>query len=219
MRRILFHTLIVGLVAGGPMVFFSAPKWWANTREAVSAKINGWSSTESTDEASTLPNVSEDPVLSSNLPSEPLLEGDPAADLGEVLRFDVTTGWIMRRWPRVTTGLSHLQLQGYRVPLVTGTGPDDLAGALTYYFNPAQQVQKITFQGTTGNATRLIRLLTTRFHFARRIANDASLFLYEVPTTHGPPKSVLQVRPARILKANEPYRRFEVALVIERPEE
>ncbi len=61
-----------------------------------------------------------------------------------MLRFDVTVEWVMQRWPRVSTGLPYLQLQGYRVPLVTGTKVADLAGSLTYYFNARQQVQRIT---------------------------------------------------------------------------
>jgi len=59
---------------------------------------------------------------------------------------------VISRWPRVSAGLAELQLQGYRVPLVSGTTANDLAGALTYYFNSRQQVQRITFQGTTATS-------------------------------------------------------------------
>ena len=48
----------------------------------------------------------------------------PLPSLAEVLRLDVTVEWVLQRWPRVTTGLPQLQLQGYRVPLVTGTKDD-----------------------------------------------------------------------------------------------
>ena len=71
-------------------------------------------------------------------------DATPMPSLAEVLRFDVTVAWVMQRWPRVSTGLPYLQLQGYRVPLVTGTTVADLAGSLTYYFNAQQQVQRIT---------------------------------------------------------------------------
>ena len=140
-------------------------------------------------------------------------------DLAEVLRFDLTPDWIVSRWPRVSTGLGQLQLQGYRVALVTGTAQDDLAGALTYYFNPRQQLQRITFRGTTGSAQKVVRLLTTRYGFARRLTNDASLFLYELPSLNGQARSYLWLRPARVVTSSDPYRRFEVAFVIERPEE
>ena len=48
----------------------------------------------------------------------------------------------MRRWPRVTT-VPQFALAGLRVPLVTGTQIDDLAGSLTYYFDRTDQVQRI----------------------------------------------------------------------------
>ena len=79
----------------------------------------------------------------------------PLPSLAEVLRFDVTVEWVMQRWPRVTTGLPQLQLQGYRVPLVTGTSLSDVAGSLTYYFNARQQVQRITLRGTDRRSQRL----------------------------------------------------------------
>ena len=147
----------------------------------------------------------------------PSLEGFPTFDFAEVFRFDVSPGWIMSRWSRVSAALGTLQLQGYRVPLVTGTAEDDLAGSLTYYFNSAQQVQRITFSGTTGDSRKLVHFITGRYGFARRVANNPSLFLYEIPETQGPPKNLLEVRPARLLRADLPYQRFEVELSIERP--
>ena len=146
-------------------------------------------------------------------------EGAPVHDLADVLRFDVTPDWIVHNWPRVSTGLAHLPLQGYRVPLVTGTAQDDLAGSLTYYFNPHQQVQRITFYGTTGNTSKLVNLAVTRFGFTRRLTNDPGVFLYELPDSRGQVNSFVWIRPARVVRATEPYRRFELALLIERPDQ
>jgi hypothetical protein len=135
-------------------------------------------------------------------------------DLAEVLRFEVTAAWILGRWPSVSTGLSQLDLQGYRVPMVTGAAEDDLAGALTYYFNSRQQVQRITFYGTTGDPDKLIRLLAARYRFGRRLTNDPSLFRYEVAEPKGPPKSHLDIR---LVRPTLPAQRFDVSLLIERP--
>ena len=63
----------------------------------------------------------------------------PVLSLEEVLRFDVTTAWVLSKWPRVSANLAELDMQGYRVPLVTGTGDADVAGSLTYYFNAKQR--------------------------------------------------------------------------------
>ena len=94
------------------------------------------------------------PTLANAVPAPPVV------DLSEALRFEVTSAWVLGRWPRVTAGLPDEDLQGYRVALVTGTREDDLAGSLTYYFNKHQRCQRITFQGTTGDARKLIAYLT-----------------------------------------------------------
>jgi len=198
-----------------PMAYYSSPEWWPKIAASLS------SATPSQDSASLVEYVPPtyadraSPSAPGGIPGS--LEGTPVDDLSEVLRFDLTPGWVVNRWPRVSAGLAHLQLQGYRVPLVTGTAEDDLAGALTYYFNPRQQVQRITFYGTTGNTRKLVDLVTTRFGFARRLTNDASVFVFEIPGSNGQAISSLWVRPAKVIKTSDPRRRFEVALVIERP--
>jgi hypothetical protein len=98
---------------------------------------------------------------------------------------------------------------------VTGTAADDLAGSLTYYFNANQRVEQITFEGTTGDATSLLRILIARYGFGRRLTNDPGLFRYEVPELRGPPKSFLDIR---LTQPNDPYRRYQVELVLVRPE-
>lgn len=148
--------------------------------------------------------------------SDAPIEGLPVTGMSDVFRFDVTTAWVLGRWPRVTTRLAELQLQGYRVPLVTGTAEDDIAGSLTYYFNPAQRVERITFFGTTGDARKLVRVMALHHGFTRRQTDDPGLYLYEV-RYNGKAVSELQIRPAKIVAASQRHRRFEVALRIQRP--
>ena len=113
------------------------------------------------------------PIADSTLTPAPLATasaGDgasvPVRGVAQVFRFDVTPEWIVRSWPQVSTGLAQVQLQGYRVPLVTGTTENDLAGSLTYYFNAQQQVVQIAFHGTTGDVRNLLALLSNRYHCA-----------------------------------------------------
>ncbi len=134
------------------------------------------------------------------------------------MRFDVTPAWIVRQWPRVSAGLGDLLLHGYRVPLVSGTAEDDLAGALTYYFNSQQQVERITFSGTTGDPRRLIQWVIDRFAFARRLTNDPGIILYEGPRPDRRPQSTLCIRPVPVVKASNALARFNVALTLERPQ-
>lgn len=144
------------------------------------------------------------------------IEGFSAHDLGEVLQFESTPAWVMARWPRVTAGLAELDLQGYRVPLVTGTGQDDLAGSLTYYFDKNQRIEFINFHGTTGDPRKLIALVTSRYSFLRQQTQDPSLLLYQYKW-NGKALSELRVRPARVVRANQPHARFEVELAMKRP--
>jgi len=209
MFKLLFRTAVFGAAIFLPMLFFSASDIWTGAKKTVASVLEGVNDTDSTPATATPP-----PAAPTTIP----LEGSEVRDFGEVFRFDVTTGWVMSRWARVSTGMAQLQLQGYRVPLVTGTARDDLAGALTYYFGPEQQVRKITFNGTTGDATRLVRLLVGRYGFHRRLANDGGLFVYEAPDKEGGIHSVLRIRPTGVVKADEPYQRFHVDLVLEPPE-
>ncbi len=205
MQRYLILGSALAFAMFGPMLFHQMPSWLSDKPKPAAAP------------AAKAKTAQAAPV--STVPLTPQLEGLPLRDLGEVLRFDITPGWIMNRWSRVSSALGDLQLQGYRVPLVTGTRDDDLAGSLTYYFNPKQQVQQITFHGTTGDTRRLVQFVTSRYQFGRRVANDPSQFIYEIPEPRGAAKSSLTIRPASILSANQPRQRFDVALVIQRPED
>jgi hypothetical protein len=126
---------------------------------------------------------------------------------------------VLQRWPRVSTDLPSLQLHGYRVPLVSGTEPAALAGALTYYFNPAQQVQRITFRGTTGDPRAIILLLTNRYHYARRPNNDPSRLLYESTGSSRQLIGQVVIRSVPVVRASDPYKKYEIDLSMNRPEE
>jgi hypothetical protein len=209
LKKAVLGTVLLATAAGGPAVYHALPNYWKALRQQ-------WSSSSETAAAGA---ASSEPLRAAPAGEKPALplEGVPTQSLAEVLRFDVTTGWVLRRWPRVSTGLAELPLQGYRVPLVTGTAETDLAGALTYYFNSQQQVQRIGFQGTTGNPRELIRLLSDRYKFARRLTNDPGLYVYEVADPAGRPKSVLRIQSVGVVKSSEPRRRFDVELMLERP--
>jgi hypothetical protein len=142
----------------------------------------------------------------------------PAPGLEDVLRFDVTVEWVMQHWSRVSTGFQHIQLQGYRIALVTGGELTDIAGSLTYYFNPSQQVQRILFHGTTGDPAALVGILTSRYHFTRRLVNDPGWVIYETVDANNQLTGSLKIRSARVVRADQPYTRFEVELAIDRPD-
>ena len=219
MRFLLRSMLLTGGLAAaalGPALFFSASEGWSQLQSAL--PLGGGTTDRGADEV--LEGLDERAAVPAELapflPAELPPEGVPARDLEEVFRFDRTPGWVAVNWPRVSTGLGQLPLHGYRVPLVTGTGEDDLAGALTYYFGPQQQLERITFYGTTGNVNRLIHLLVSQHRFTRRPTNDAGLFLYEAADPSHRVVGSLRIRSAPVLRADDPLGRFEIALDMRR---
>jgi hypothetical protein len=147
--------------------------------------------------------------------SRPLPRQAPI-DLDQVFDFGITPAWVLGRWPRVSTRLADIELLGYRVPLVSGTRPDDLAGSLTYYFNSQQELERISFQGTTADGRRLISLVERKFGFKRQLTTDPNLYLYQVLWSDKP-KGQLWFQPADVVAADNRYGAFQVRLTIDRP--
>lgn len=145
----------------------------------------------------------------------PRLVGAPVSDLGEVLRFDVSPQWVMARWSRVSTVLADLELEGLRVPLVTGTNLDDLAGSLTYYFDKKHQVRRLSFHGYTGDERKVAALVCQRYKLQPTQSLHAALFLAK---WNGEPMSALRVALAPVVRADSPNTRLEVMLEINRPD-
>lgn len=203
-KRTILILLPIGAILG-PSLWHQRGDWWERVKELLIPVTTSDAGAAppaggSTDTAATPGAAAKNP------PAKTAFE--------EVFRFDVTPEWIIQRWKPVTPGLAQLELQGYRVPLMTGTASDDVAGSLTYYFNARQQVQRITFQGTTGDAGRLIRFLAAHYRFGRRMTQNPGLVRYEVPKPSGPPESALDIR---LNVPDDRLRRYNVALLLERP--
>ncbi len=111
--------------------------------------------------------------------------------------------------------MSGLTLEGLRVPLVTGTQTDDLAGSLTYYFDKQQRVRRITFHGYTGDEHELVELVAGQFGLRREPTLGAGLYLAK---WNGRPTSVLRVANAPIVRASQPRSRLQIVLEINRPD-
>ena len=134
-------------------------------------------------------------------------------------RFDITPGWVEQNWDFVTACVGPMNLQGYRVSLVTGSSPDDLTGVLTYYFDNHKQLQQIQFQGTTGHLGRFTTMLRQQFHMSQRIVNDPSLTIFETPASLRGPKNIMEARAPMVIKSDQLYHRFEIYLQLNRPVE
>lgn len=211
-RRRIMYLVGFAAAAAGPYAIFNG--------KVVPAVTNGWNSTSSEPAGNVaLPAntefnwpVSAGGDLSNGQPasvSGPLLAGPPVADLREVIRFDIDPAWVRSRWSRVSTTLANLELEGMRVPLVTGTAVDDLHGSLTFYFDRDRRLQRLSFFGYTGDARRLIELVTKYHHLVQQPTIDAGLY---VRRWNNRPASVLRISHAPVVRASQPNSQLQVLL-------
>lgn len=149
-------------------------------------------------------------------PVETPLEGIKSISLEEVFRFDVTKEWVYQHWARKSTALAELGLFGVRVPLVTGTQLTDIAGSLTYFFDPSGRVQKITFKGNTGDTTQLVTLAVRRFGLQPQVGSVAGEQLFQTTSTSGV-LSELHTRPSAVLWSSSPHDSFSVNFQLQPP--
>ncbi len=160
------------------------------------------------------------PVANSNPLNKPsndlLLSQPPIFALQEVVRFDINPAWVTSRFPQVSTVVGDLQLDGLRVPLVTGTTPTDLAGTLTYYFDRYQRLQRISLHCVTGDPTRFAVELQRSYQLQRQAALGGALYLR---SWKGSPACVMHTAPVTMIRADAPYSRFNLFLEVNRPDQ
>ena len=220
-KTYLWSGVLLAVAFGGPIGLFHFSDFWNDLQERQIRTNPPRSGATETAAGGHEVRSGAEPRLptSSPVPTNLAIENAPILGLDEVFRFDLAPADVLRRWPRVSTDLPSLHLHGYRVPLVSGTEPTALAGALTYYFNPAQQVQRITFRGTTGDPRAIILLLTNRYHYARRPNNDPSRLVYESTNSSRQLIGQVVIRSVPVVRASDPYKKYEIDLSMDRPEE
>lgn len=168
--------------------------------------------------APALPNPTAPPALGSvpglqDLPGS--LAGPATRDFGQVINYGVTPDWVLANWSRVTTVLAEHNLEGLRVAFVSGTGIDDLAGVLTYYYDTERRLQRIAFQGHTGDARRLETFVQQSFGLRSEPGLYAGLWLTK---WNGQPKSALLIHHAPVVVSASSHARLEVLLELNRPD-
>ena len=119
-----------------------------------------------------------------------------------VFRFDLTPA-------DVNEGDS----MGFRVALVTGTQPDDLAGSLTYYFGKTNELNRISFLGATGDARRLIQVISAEYQLKEMPTKTAGLY---VNGWNSNPKSALRLAYAPRIDSRYQNQQLEVFLELNR---
>lgn len=143
------------------------------------------------------------------------LVGGPIGDLREVLRFDISPDWVTAQFARVTTVLAETELEGLRVPVVTGIGPSDLAGSITYYFDYSGKLQRVMLHGFTGDASRVVETMTQHYGLRAEPTLDAGVYMRR---WNAQPVHFLRLTRAPIVYSDALHHKFTVYLELNQPD-
>ena len=146
--------------------------------------------------------------------SEPELVVRRVGDLREVLRFDISPDWVINRFSRVSTVLADLNLKGLRVPIVTGTRADDMAGTLTYYFDHRGALQRVTIHGFTGHPAKLVGTMTQFYGLQSEPALEAGVYTRR---WNGLPVHFLRMTHAPVVYSDAVHQKYTVFLELNQP--
>lgn len=224
-RRNLVALLLTA--AGGPYFVNETEvgkKWWQNGTQFVSSVTSQVKSSPVSLKNSGNPLYETEQLWKRGIPadvtqqaqSQPLtsLVGGPIHDLRDVLRFDVNPDWVFKHFTRVTTVLADMHLDGLRIPIVTGTQPEDLAGTLTYYFDRQHRVQRVTLHGFTGDPSRLTELMQKHYAMQPQPSLGAGTYVIR---WNGQPTSIMQLTHAPIVHAAASHTKYTVFLELNQP--
>lgn len=153
------------------------------------------------------------PQLQQNNASKPIV-GGPVRDLRDVIRFDITPGWVAQNFGRVSTVLADVQLDGLRTPLVTGTSTSDMAGTITYYFDNQQILRRVNLQGLTGDPSGIAQLMQQYYHLQPEKTLGGHLY---TSRWNNKVTSMLHVAPAPIMYSTSQNSNFTVFLELNQP--
>lgn len=147
--------------------------------------------------------------------AEPTLSGMQIKDLRDVLRFDIGPDWVVNRFSRVSTVLADMSLKGLRVPVVTGIKADDVAGTLTFYFDGADRLQRLTFHGFTGDPNRFSQIMTSYYGLSREPALEAGAF---TKRWNGRPVHFMRLAHAPVVYSDAIHQKYTVFLELNQPD-
>lgn len=217
--------LVLGAATGGPYALIQSGtlEGLGQTEQTepqppAGSPTAGWFTSATSDEwpsdrppPQTLGDLHFEPQPLPSIASQTAIEQPRIQALQEVIRFDINPTWVLQRFPRVTTVLADLNLDGMRVPLVTGTHPTDLAGTLTYYFDRHKRVQRISLQGLTGDPSRFMAELQHVYQLQEQPALGGVLYLRK---WNGKPASLVYAEPSGVITADDPFARFRMFVEI-----
>ena len=149
---------------------------------------------------------------------QPSLCGPATSCISYLINFEATPAWVMNNWRRVSTRLAEFELEGLRVPVVTGTASHDMVGSLTYYFDRRQILQRIAFDGYTGDPSPFASIMMQKYGLQAEPWLGAGLYLARGGKDKQDLVSVLRIRHAPVVRSDNPRQRYHVEFELNRPE-
>ncbi len=169
-----------------------------------------------------MPGTSPAPFLGGTASSATLASINPVTatplaypSIQQVFRFDLSKEWVFERWARKSTGPTDVGLVAVRVQLITGTSPNSLAGALTYFFNSQNQVEHISFRGRTGDPAPLAQLITRAYQL-QPVSAPTGEKVYQLGDGDGV-QSELRIRSDAVVKGGTATGCHQIELELARP--
>ncbi len=144
----------------------------------------------------------------------PTLVGTQVHDLRDVVRFDISPNWVTERFARVSTVLADLQLEGLRVPIVTGTQADSLAGTLTYYFDTSGSVQRVMIHGFTGNPSSIAQVMSGQYGLQPEPTLEAGVMTRR---WNGQPIHFMRLSHAPVVYSDAVHQKYTVFIELNQP--
>jgi len=108
-----------------------------------------------------------------------------------------------------------VQMDGVRVPLITGTQSKDIAGSLTYYFDASQALKRINLHGLAGDPTSLAALMVQFYQLKPEQSLGGQLF---TTRWNNRVTSVMHIAPAPIIYAGADHSKYIVFLELNQPD-
>ena len=139
--------------------------------------------------------------------------GGRIADFNTVFQCGAPRSWVQRTYGDISEAADG-QREGLRVSLVTGNRPEDLAGSLTYWFDRQGRVERITFQGVTGNPAKLVSFAHRSQKMVARGCERDAIFVRDGKNG---PLHLLHISRLPFVNVQTQYGRYEVTLELNQP--
>ncbi len=140
-------------------------------------------------------------------------EGGQISSFNRIFQCGAPRSWVQRTYDDASRTMDQ-QREGLRVTLVTGDKLEDLAGSLTYWFDRQGRVERITFQGVTGNPAKLVSFAHRSQKMVARGCERDAIFVRDGKNG---PLHLLHISRLPFVNVQTQYGRYEVTLELNQP--